>query len=231
MSFYKFPTEIYVLKTIKIKKIKPDITIKYFHQLFFNFVNDKFLIDKLWNEIEEFYSQDWRFYHNLEHLSHMLTLFEEFSYLVKDKNAVLFSIFYHDFYYFPKRNDNEKRSAEKLSEVLLEINIPKKFVEKCKNFILYTQNHSEIYNFGDTDLLLFLDLDLAILGSEPNKYQIYVQNIRKEYSHVNEIDFRSARHNFAEKMLANQPIFKTNEIAEIFENQAIKNLSSEINKI
>ena len=43
---------------------------------------------------------------------------------------------------------------------------------------------------------IFLDLDMSIVGSEPAVYQEYSQNIRKEYSHFSDEDYRKGRSHF-----------------------------------
>ena len=41
--------------------------------------------------------------------------------------------------------------------------------------------------------LIFLDLDLAIIGTEPNKYLEYAKAIRKEYRWLGDRDYQRGR--------------------------------------
>ena len=43
------------------------------------------------------------------------------------------------------------------------------------------------------DVCIFLDMDLSILGSDENMYTIYSTFIRKEYSHINDQDYKLGR--------------------------------------
>ena len=48
----------------------------------------------------------------------------------------------------------------------------------------------------------FVEMDLAILGSNPSRYAEYRKQIRAEHQHVEESDFRRKRTNFLEKYLS-----------------------------
>ncbi len=52
--------------------------------------------------------------------------------------------------------------------------------------ILMTKSHS-VVGKGDIDAedaALFLDMDMAVLGSDPQTYQTYADNIHREFAHV-----------------------------------------------
>jgi len=140
---------------------------------------------------------------------------------------VLFSIFYHDFYYFPKKNDNEFQSAEKLKISLQNI-VPEELIIKCYDYIIATKNHEVSANNSDKDLLFFLDFDMSILGSSLDNYREYLYEIRQEYSEYSKVEFSERRIIFLKKSLSNQPIFKTLEVREQFELHAVNNLKDEV---
>lgn len=71
------------------------------------------LFEKYWEEIAGEYTTNGRFYHNLEHLDHLLSLWETFHPELEDPDTVQFSIFYHDIVYDVTRNDNEEKSARR----------------------------------------------------------------------------------------------------------------------
>jgi predicted metal-dependent HD superfamily phosphohydrolase len=49
------------------------------------------------------------------------------------------------------------------------------------------------HNIKHPDCDIFLDMDLSILGSDENMYTIYSTFIRKEYSHINDQDYKLGR--------------------------------------
>ncbi len=199
-----------------------------FFKLIFSYYKNENFAKKLWKEIVENYTSKNRFYHNLDHLFQMYGLFEKHESKIIDKNTVLLSIFYHDFYYFPKKNDNEFQSAEKLKQSFENSSFPKSLIEKSCNYIIATKNHNPSTNNSDKDLLFFLDFDMSILGSPPENYKKYLQKIRQEYSQYSDLEFQKGRVVFVKNTLSNLPIFKTPEIRNDFEKQAIANLKNEL---
>src|SRR4051812_46555461 len=69
------------------------------------------IADELWIELEKAYSVKGRHYHTLEHLDNLFTQLSEIQTQLNDRNAVLFSLFYHDAVYNVLRSDNEEKSA------------------------------------------------------------------------------------------------------------------------
>ena len=65
----------------------------------------------LWNEIEQNYSENNRFYHNLSHIQYMTNKAIEYKNILIDFNTILFSIFYHDITYNVKKKNNEIKSV------------------------------------------------------------------------------------------------------------------------
>ena len=75
------------------------------------------------------------------------------------------------------------------------------------------------------------DIDLAILGDDPEKYDIYEENIRKEYSFVPLDVYQSARASILSDFLSRENIYHTSlikpreEMARDNLKRAIENLS------
>jgi len=82
---------------------------------------------------------------------------------------------------------------------------------------------------GNTNILL--DLDLSILGKDPQYYLEYAAAVRKEYSIYPDFMYRRGRKKVLKKMLEQECIFKTDLFKEKYESQARKNLQSELLKI
>ena len=112
----------------------------------------------LWGEIELHYNESDRYYHNLSHINHIWSLLGSHT-EVEDPETVLFSTIYHDIIYEVSQNDNEEKSAKFAANRLNLITWPSEKIEKCRQQILATKNHSLSTN-NDTNL--FIDADLAI---------------------------------------------------------------------
>ena len=143
----------------------------------------------MWTEVEKNYSKSDRYYHNLVHLNSMLTELR----MHKDKfdswDTIIFAITYHDLVYSSLRSDNEERSAEIASKRLSSISYPENLIAFCRQLILATKKHEP----SDQETNLFTDADLAILGSDPEAYQAYSKQIRREYSIYPDMVYNAGR--------------------------------------
>jgi hypothetical protein len=98
--------------------------------------------------------------------------------------------FFHDAVYDPARSDNEAQSAELAREVLKAVERPE--ADDVAAIVLATAKH-ELPTDAPRDTAAFLDADLAILAARPEVYDTYTANVRAEYSHIADAEFRSGR--------------------------------------
>jgi len=76
----------------------------------------------------------------------------------------------------------------------------------------------------------FLDLDLAILASPAEQYEVYSKQIRQEYIHVSAEDYRTGRTKVPHNFMGRQRLF-FGENQEMNEAQARSNLAAEIERL
>jgi predicted metal-dependent HD superfamily phosphohydrolase len=137
------------------------------------------------------YTQPDRHYHNLNHIYHLLTTIERFDGLVQDSIALSLAAWFHDFVYDPRATDNEAQSAKAAGDLLTNIGISSKLIDRVQQLILATQGHQ--IDAEDRDRCIFLDTDLAILGTDPVAYQVYARSIRREYGWVSDAAYQTGR--------------------------------------
>lgn len=182
-------------------------------------------IEALWLDLEKAYSGKSRHYHNLNHLKEMIELFDEYQNRLKNPDEVLFSIFYHDYIYKATRKDNELKSAEYALKV--ETHSSASLLNKNLIFdaICATQSHQQ----NDIeDINWLIDFDLKILAKDWNDYQIYFNQIRKEYRVYPDFLYNPGRKKALEHFLENEFIFQTEEFRRLFEEKARINIEKEI---
>ena len=114
------------------------------------------IADRLWKELELAYTHISRRYHNLSHLERMLGELSAVKDRIKNRDAILFALFYHDVVYDPSGNDNEEKSAALAKKRMREIGVMPYTIENCKIAILATKQH---FSSDDPDLGYFLDAD------------------------------------------------------------------------
>jgi predicted metal-dependent HD superfamily phosphohydrolase len=73
-----------------------------------------------------------------------------------------------------------------------------------------------------------ISIDLAILGSDPERYAGYVADVRREYSHVPEPLWRTGRTLVLQRLLESEPLFPDRDFAARFEAQARSNMETEL---
>ncbi len=171
------------------------------------------------------YSEPGRFYHNLVHIANVLSILGR-SADRREPELLELATWFHDAVYDPRAPDNEERSAVLAAEALGQLGLARPRIERVAALIRMTQHHRA--DAGDTDALLFLDADLAILGTPPDKYKDYARAIRQEYAWVPEPDYRSGRRAVLEGFLARPRIFATPAMFEEREAAARRNLAAEI---
>jgi predicted metal-dependent HD superfamily phosphohydrolase len=116
---------------------------------------------------------------------------------------------FHDAVYVAGRSDNELKSAdlalEAITTFLPGVGLDTAFVRRL---IELTARHGKLDRAElDDDTRLFLDCDMAILGSEPVAFDAYDAAIAVEYAHVPGLVYRFNRRRFLKHLLEVDRIF------------------------
>ncbi|MEC3875892.1 HD domain-containing protein [Chryseobacterium salviniae] len=188
-------------------------------------INDQLLIERLWLEIEKKYVEKGRYYHNFEHLKNMFSELDKVKDEIKNFQIISFSVFYHDVIYDASSKSNEEKSAQFSEKHLRQLGLGFEFIERVSDQIMATKFHQES---GDNDTNYLVDADLLILGQEPEKYKDYTQKVRKEYAIYPDFLYNPGRKKVLEYFLELESIFKTEYFQNKYEQQAKKNIMSEI---
>lgn len=181
--------------------------------------------ERLWNEINRYYTQENRYYHNLQHLEALLLELLKVKDKIENWSVILFTLYYHDIIYKTTKKDNEEKSAQLATQRMMEIGVEKNEIELCRRQITATKSHKDQ---ADSDTNYFTDADLSILGKEPIIYETYCSNIRKEYRIYPNFLYKKGRKKVVNHFLSMNRIFKTKEFYDKYEEQAKFNLSNEL---
>lgn len=179
--------------------------------------------EKHWQELAMVYSAKSRHYHNLVHLEEMIRLFTAYAPELEFPDEVLYAIFYHDYVYNVTRKDNERKSAGYALSIL-----PSRATinrELIFEMICATQQHQhhkiEAINW-------LVDFDLKILSKDREAYQLYSEQIRKEYKIYPDFLYKPGRKKALEHFLKNDFIYQTTEFRTRYEQTARENILREI---
>lgn len=210
----------------------PYVVSKFVPECVFEKLKEKYLREKwglffsnnsIFDQILTQYSARGRFYHNTTHLANCLTLLSEYEKFADKLHLVYAAIFFHDFF-------DDRKPYDKLIEVTAEI-AAKQFEsttsqEYIRKLIYATAHKSEQLETYDEKLIS--DIDLAILGFPEDQYNIYKDQIRKEYDHIDNLTFIKGRKAVLKHFLGMKEIFFIPEFKERFEAQARENLLKEL---
>ncbi len=171
------------------------------------------------------WSEPQRHYHDLEHLAEVLTALDE---LTADAvpATVQLAAWFHDAIYDPRAHDNEERSAELAAKALPAAGLASEDVSEVVRLVRLTATHDPASD--DADGMLLCDADLAILGSSPTRYERYVADVREEYAHVPDAEFRAARDRILQRFVDRSRIYRTDAGRARWESAARRNVTAEL---
>lgn len=129
-----------------------------------------------------------RHYHTPEHLEEMLV--EVVRLVGHVPPAVATAVAWHDVVYEPRRDDNEVRSAERVRTDLAGV-LPPALVDHVVDLVRSTTTHEVAA--GDGAGALLHDADLWILSAPPERHRAYVRQVRAEYGHLTDAQWRAGR--------------------------------------
>lgn len=175
--------------------------------------------------LEDAYRTPPRAYHNLEHVNEVLQQFCSVP-SWQDPSSVALAILFHDAIYEAGRTDNEARSADLAEQTLAAYPIAIPYDSaRVRQLILLTARHGSIDGSAfDLDTAHFLDCDMAILGSSPERFRTYEQAIAVEYGHLPRDAYRVGRARFLQKLLDSPRIYISDTFYQRLEQRARINL-------
>jgi len=187
--------------------------------------NEPLIGEGLKSELSALYRGPDRHYHGLLHIGALLALLDEHRVEFADPEAVEAAIWFHDAVYDSRRNDNEARSAALAAQKLSGVD-PER-LSRIVAMIEATATHAMPDLSGEAmhDAALFLDMDLAILGSEPEAFDAYEAAVRREYGWVDEPAWLSGRAAVLKTFLDQPSIFHTATFRRRYERQVRENIA------
>lgn len=190
-----------------------------------NYCEESWMIKHYWNKIENAYAQTHRHYHTLEHIAKMYAELLSVKDMISDWDSVVFALFYHDYVYDPLTSDMEEQSRMFADMFLKAIEAPEYIITRTDDLILASEAH---WKQGNTDIDVFIDADLAILGADAKTYNKYKDGIRKEYADIHDEVFYPKRLNLLKYFLEQKTIFSTKHFIKKYEVAAVRNIEKEV---
>ncbi|WP_262689409.1 HD domain-containing protein [Kordiimonas aestuarii] len=175
----------------------------------------------VYNDLCTRMSEPQRFYHTLEHVDELLTLATDAGI---DSPWLDAAIWFHDAVYTPGDGDNEAASARLATRTMARLSL----TDDAQAHVITAIHASKDHKSTDPDVMAFLDLDMAILGSPPGRYIRYAADVRREFGHISDWRFGMGRKQFLKGCLKRKHIYLTPWFHERFEAQARANMQAEL---
>lgn len=182
---------------------------------------DNFL--SFFNKIKEDYSDN-RHYHTLEHVNNVLNSLNLFTELdAEDRLLLKYVAWFHDIVYDPTKTNNENESGIVFVNFALEFGFLFDFAKEGHKLILLTDHKSDINSH-----LGKIICDCDLVGFSFSNFLERSELVRKEYSHINDEQWKKGRLLFLKSMLDKEHIFKTVRFRKLYETEARNNINEEI---
>lgn len=167
------------------------------------------------------YGESHRHYHTTRHLEDCLKKLDAAASLAKDAAEIELALWFHDAIYNPMKGGNELASAQWAKRFLKEAGAKSGRQESVYALVMATQ-HAVPATTEDAKLLI--DIDLSILGADDADYDLFEQNVRKEYRWVPYFLYRKKRREILQSFLDRPSIYEKAFFREQFEAKARTNL-------
>ena len=179
----------------------------------------------IFQSLVQAYTHPQRAYHSLDHVRDCLEQLDWSQAFAEHPIEVELGLWFHDVVYDTHASDNEAQSGARAMTALQNNGVAPDVTARVGQLILATR-HQAAAASGDAGLIV--DIDLSILGRDPEEFDRYEANIRREYQWVSEADFRVARVQILETFLRRASVFQTPAFQGRYEEQARANLSRSI---
>lgn len=171
------------------------------------------------------YAQPHRHYHSVAHVSYVVATVSALSHICGDAATTMLAGFYHDAIYEIGSSDNEVASAELAATALRRWGAPMQAAERVAQLVQATKDHAVPPGLHDAAVLV--DADLAVLASDPPRYDEYVRQVRREYQAIPEDLWRAGRSAVLESFLTRDRIYLTS-VGREWESRARHNMAREL---
>ncbi len=176
-----------------------------------------------YDDLIEAYTEPHRHYHTTVHIRECLNQLRLSREEAEHPEEVELALWFHDAVYKIPSSSNEEKSADWAVDFLWANNVSGDIVDRVRDLVLVTKHDAEPRT---PDESLIVDIDLAILGVEPDEYQLFEEAIRKEYRRIPRFLYWKGRRGILKEFLSREAIYRSAFYVEQFEKRARENLKS-----
>ncbi len=184
--------------------------------------------DPLGRRVLARYAEPHRRYHTLRHLEECLAHLDTLRPIAERPAEVELALWFHDAVYDTRRDDNEERSAEWARKSARAGGLSADAAGRIHTLVMATRHDAPAVG---RDAAVLVDADLAILGSDPARFDEYERQIRDEYAWVPEPIYRCERGKVLQAFLDRPSLYRTEPFRAAYEAQARENLARSLARL
>lgn len=172
-----------------------------------------------------------RHHHDFAHASDVVDVVLGLHSTGDDWAVAVLAAWYHDAVYDPMAaaGANEGASAVVAHDALMGLGVTLTAVGHVCRLICLTASHRPVPT--DRAGAVLCDADLSVLGADDERYDAYVADVRAEYAHVSDDDWRTGRRGVLRGFLDRPTIFHTHAGRDRWEAAARSNISRELESL
>jgi predicted metal-dependent HD superfamily phosphohydrolase len=179
-------------------------------------------------ELRRRHSEPSRAYHTLHHVAECLRIFTTQQAQAQRPQELELAIWFHDAILDVRRSDNELRSAEWARRALHRAGADAALAQRVHDLVVATAPHAEV---AAGDACVLVDIDLAIYGARPSRYDEYERQLRQEHRHVPQSLYRAVRRKTLSDLLAAPQLYLTASFREQYQSQAQVNIQRSLRQL
>jgi len=180
------------------------------------------LNDETYDDLIKAYSEKHRAYHTLDHIEACFKHLDATATQANHAHEIKLALWFHDVIYQPFSATNEEDSADYAKAFLSENNVAPEISGRIYDLIILTKDHAAPQT---QDAKLMLDIDLSILGVQPDVYAQFETDVRTEYKRVPRFIFKKKRKEILRSFLKRPHIYHTQYFSRKLETRARENLA------
>jgi len=174
------------------------------------------------------WSEKQRHYHTLQHLRECFEQLGTVRALMQRPAEVAIALWFHDAFYDPTREDNELRSADWAREAQVAAGIAQAAAQRVHDMIMATVEHGPQQG---VDAQLLVDIDLSIFGADHARFDESDEQVRREYIHIPEADWRVGRRRMLSGFLDRPRLYGTEHYYAMLESRARDNIERALSRL
>ncbi|WP_324650491.1 DUF4031 domain-containing protein [Georgenia sp. H159] len=172
------------------------------------------------------WSEPHRVYHAARHLRDVLDRLDLLAAGGEQvTRPVVLAAWFHDAVHLGSSPADETASAD-LATAALEPVVGRVEANEVARLVRLTASHDPAAD--DAGGRALCDADLGVLGGDAESYRVYTDQVRAEYRHVPEPDFRLGRAAILRRLLGRRALFRTTTGRQLWEAAARRNVAAEL---